>query len=675
MTHPSQLMGQRRYVYNSKQRPIQLYIDGKLTAEYAYNGFGERIKKTVYNQKKPETTYFLYEGQRIVSEADASGDITSQYIYHQNRAVIKLEGTEPYYLHSDHLGTPQLATNNRQQAVWQAEYNPFGRAHIKQAYITLNLRFQGQYADHESGTYYNYFRDYDPETGRYLSSDPLGLGGGINTYAYVNSNPLMNTDPLGLATIQYVLIDGGLNGDAAGSDILHWAAIITPEAGDAFTSSIIFDPNGTLSGDLRNMGLGDIQAHYGNDNILYVADAVQVDATDEYSDPALLYYVLSGESPELSFCPSPEPFVLTDVLPPVTVPFMPNHSGTSLYPGENLTISPNFFIGGDTQEFELSNGQFVQFTPDSGSVQPEDVTAATATPENCAAVFDSYEDRAELILANAGTDGRDRNKAINSAYAQLALENNNFKWAGLGAVASFNVGCALDLIEVRKGQVLPPLFADLEVVENALEQGNQTLFLDIYTWHLIQLENPEAIQSCAVTDDFPVNSFVREGFANTAGNEEQQWESLTQLAVHEQVNILGEAIYRDPALQTQLDRNELLGEFPYTSPAQANLSANCEETRDDRQNVFSASTPFFTRDRLWDDDLRMNWIAGTDSSGNATSDSYAGNIAAHWRGTYTPRESIINAGIPITESERQQTLRNILQQESAGQNTISGSLQ
>jgi len=64
--------------------------------------------------------------------------------------------------------------------------------------FVFNLRFSGQYYDQETGLFYNVFRDYDPRTGRYIESDPIGLNGGINTYAYVENNTLSYIDPLGL---------------------------------------------------------------------------------------------------------------------------------------------------------------------------------------------------------------------------------------------------------------------------------------------------------------------------------------------------------------------------------------------------------------------------------------------------------------------------------------------
>ena len=114
-----------------------------------------------------------------------------------------------FFVHNDHLNTPKYLTDTTGKAVWQSQATPFGEVTENGdldgdgKYVTLNMRFPGQYWDHETGTSYNYYRDYDPSLGRYVQSDPIGLGGGINTFGYVLQNPIRFSDPFGLAPWDY----------------------------------------------------------------------------------------------------------------------------------------------------------------------------------------------------------------------------------------------------------------------------------------------------------------------------------------------------------------------------------------------------------------------------------------------------------------------------------------
>jgi len=102
-----------------------------------------------------------------------------------------------YYIHTDHLNTPRMIANQTGAMVWRNDNTePFGASMPNdnldgddQPFV-FDLRFPGQFFDRETNLNYNYFRDYDSSLGRYVESDPIGVKGGINTYAYVSDSPI-----------------------------------------------------------------------------------------------------------------------------------------------------------------------------------------------------------------------------------------------------------------------------------------------------------------------------------------------------------------------------------------------------------------------------------------------------------------------------------------------------
>jgi RHS repeat-associated protein len=108
------------------------------------------------------------------------------------------------YIHADHLNTPRVISKATGEIQWRWDSDAFGSIAANEdpsltgQRFRYNLRFPGQVYDEETGLHYNYFRDYNPSTGRYIQSDPIGLAGGLNTYTYVGGNPLSLIDPYGL---------------------------------------------------------------------------------------------------------------------------------------------------------------------------------------------------------------------------------------------------------------------------------------------------------------------------------------------------------------------------------------------------------------------------------------------------------------------------------------------
>ena len=114
-------------------------------------------------------------------------------------------GGAAFNIHTDHLNTPRMIANQAGTAVWRWDQGepfgsdvPNGDPNSTGVVFDFPLRFPGQYFDRETNLAYNNFRDYDPGIGRYVESDPIGLLGGENTYAYVDNNPIGSTDPMGL---------------------------------------------------------------------------------------------------------------------------------------------------------------------------------------------------------------------------------------------------------------------------------------------------------------------------------------------------------------------------------------------------------------------------------------------------------------------------------------------
>ncbi|WP_422447351.1 RHS repeat-associated core domain-containing protein [Endozoicomonas sp. ALB091] len=221
----------RRHIYNRRNQIVATYINFQLTGTYAYNALGQRTHKMIPSTDGPVHTVYHYglSGQLMAEtriDSQTGKEIHKNYLW-LNRVPVAMaddsKGQQITYLHTDHLNTPRKATNDQQTIVWQWNSDAFGMGLANQdpdgdgKETEINLRFAGQYYDHESGLFYNYHRYYDPETGRYSQSDPIGLRGGINTYAYVNSNPLVSTDPLGLFLFAF---------DGTGNDQMIWVVLM-----------------------------------------------------------------------------------------------------------------------------------------------------------------------------------------------------------------------------------------------------------------------------------------------------------------------------------------------------------------------------------------------------------------------------------------------------------------
>jgi RHS repeat-associated protein len=211
----------------------------------------------------------LWQGSRLIAETD-NDKHWQTYLYEPDsyRPLALVHGNAQqdniklYWYQNDHLGTPIALTSNMGDTLYECQYNAYGQI-INEIYHQDDidslpdnpLRFQGQYYDEETGLHYNLNRYYDPFTGRYITQDPLGIQGGLNSYQYSGSDPINWIDPLGLIKVENNGFEGvaGKGADSApqadaakysGQERQYWTKDpIEFNGNKVYQRDDVFDPN------------------------------------------------------------------------------------------------------------------------------------------------------------------------------------------------------------------------------------------------------------------------------------------------------------------------------------------------------------------------------------------------------------------------------------------------
>jgi RHS repeat-associated protein len=220
-------MGALTFDYTEDNRLTEARVNEEGVGRYTYNGLGQRIiKKT-----SDPTIIYHYDLQgHLIAETKKNGKVITEYVWLDDRllAIAPKGKSRLLFVHSDHLGTPIRMTNKKGALVWRTDHKPFGEASVNEdpdgdgKQVTLNLRFPGQYFDKETGLHYNYFRDYHPGIGRYLTVDRLRfLRIYYNVYSYGGNNPVSFFDFFGLFHCR-VVPSGPILRTSTGREMTEW---------------------------------------------------------------------------------------------------------------------------------------------------------------------------------------------------------------------------------------------------------------------------------------------------------------------------------------------------------------------------------------------------------------------------------------------------------------------
>lgn len=188
-----------RFEWNVRGQMTAVHTPDGRTIRYAYDAFWRRIRR----EDGEVRTHWQWDGNAPVRETvESNGEVrTRAFVFEPDgqTPLLALDGDRCLSFVGDHIGTPQEVVSTEGDVVWAGDYAAFGGLRRERTAGFENpFRFQGQWHDPETGLHYNRFRYYDPETGRYLTPDPIGLAGGMLPYAYTG-DPLTMVDPLGLS--------------------------------------------------------------------------------------------------------------------------------------------------------------------------------------------------------------------------------------------------------------------------------------------------------------------------------------------------------------------------------------------------------------------------------------------------------------------------------------------
>jgi RHS repeat-associated protein len=197
-----QSYGAYTFGYNDRGRMASTSAS---STNYLYNALGQMIEKS---GTLGTTILMQDEAGHLIGEYSSTGTLVEETVWLGDVPVATLQpngsNVNIFYVHTDHLNTPRkIAQPTTGTLAWRWDADPFGTAAPNQnpaglGTFVYNLRFPGQYYMAETGLNQNVQRDYDPLTGKYVESDPLGLKSGINTYAYGYDRPTQFVDPTGL---------------------------------------------------------------------------------------------------------------------------------------------------------------------------------------------------------------------------------------------------------------------------------------------------------------------------------------------------------------------------------------------------------------------------------------------------------------------------------------------